>query len=59
MVSGRFFITSSGFDNHGFFDISSETPWLAQTASGEETLFGFLYRREFGAFPEKTPQQED
>ena len=36
-----------------FFDFSSESPWKTRTAAGEETLFGFLYRREFGRDPEE------
>ena len=31
-----------------FFDLSSDAPWQTQTLSGEETLYGFLCRREFG-----------
>ena len=29
------------------FDISADSQWKLQTASGEETLFGYLYHKEF------------
>ena len=42
-----------------FFDLSSDAPWRLRTDAGEETLFGFLYHREFGQSPENGDPEED